>query len=340
MPPADEPIAPPTDEPIAPPKTGSPTVSRESADTQQSEGSAPTEVPPTKVSPNVEVEGLDKVSAPPKEEQIMEQEVQRAREAMGRADWSKAQAHLDKADVILPGSEVTAKAREELSTRKTEAQRRALTAEREKKRKDAEQVVKQKVAKDGAQRAHSLIERAVRAMDRGQWDLAQRYADQAAAIRPDIEALILVRDELISRKAQAERPPSAAETQLNRVGPRANERQTGLESTTSVKIQKATASRVTAKAGDTVEFLTEYFLTLPEGARRKFVEVTWVLKRNGKKIGTEGISARMAKAGVNAAANELTLPPRVKPGTYVVEHRVRAENSYDIAQSSFSVVAN
>jgi methionine-rich copper-binding protein CopC len=242
--------------------------------------------------------------------------------------------------MIFPGAEATAKAREELSTRKTEAQRRALAAEQEKKRKDAEQVVKQKVVKDGAQRAHGLIERAVQAMDRGQWDLAQRYADQAAAIRPDIEALILVRDELISRKAQAERPPSAAETQLNRVDPRADERQTGPENTTLVKIQKATASRVTAKAGDTVEFLTEYLLTLPEGARRKFVEATWVLKRNGKKIGTEGISARMAKAGVNSAANELTLPPRVKPGTYVVEHRVRAENSYDVAQSSFSVVAN
>lgn len=365
MPPADEPIVPysslfsphpsppapmpQADEPIAPPKTGSPTVSRGLSATQQSEGSAPTEVPPAKVSPKVEVDGLDKVSAPPKEEQINtflagasqeEHVVQRAREAMGRADWSKAQAHLDEADMIFPGAEATAKAREELSTRKTEAQRRALAAEQEKKRKDAEQVVKQKVVKDGAQRAHGLIERAVQAMDRGQWDLAQRYADQAAAIRPDIEALILVRDELISRKAQAERPPSAAETQLNRVDPRADERQTGPENTTLVKIQKATASRVTAKAGDTVEFLTEYLLTLPEGARRKFVEATWVLKRNGKKIGTEGISARMAKAGVNSAANELTLPPRVKPGTYVVEHRVRAENSYDVAQSSFSVVAN
>jgi hypothetical protein len=164
----------------------------------------------------VEVEGLDKMSAPPKEEQInaflagasqdmkagrftrpkdnnalekywavlalqsdhlqaiqgiqqiMEHVVvQRAREAMGRADWSKAQAHLDEADVILPGAEATAKAREELSTRKTEAQRRALAARREKKRKDAEQVVKQKAAKDGAQRAHSLTERAVQAMNRG-----------------------------------------------------------------------------------------------------------------------------------------------------------------------------
>jgi serine/threonine protein kinase len=404
MPPVDEPIVPysslisphssppaltpQADEPIAPPKTGSSTVSRELSAKQHSEGSAPIEVPPAKVSPKVEVDGLNKALAPPKEEQInaflagasqdmkagrftrpkdnnalekywavlalqpdhlqaiqgiqriMEHVVQRAREAMGRADWSKAQAYLDEADVILPGSEAMAKAREELSTRKTEAQRRALAAEQEKKRKDAEQVAKQKVVKDGAQRAHSLIERAVQAMDRGQWDLAQRYVNQAAAIRPDTEDLILVRDELISRKAQAERPPLAAERQLNRVDPRANERQTGPENTTLVKIQKATASRVTAKAGDTVEFLTEYLLTLPEGARRKFVEATWVLKRNGKKIGTEGISARMVKAGVNSAANELTLPPRVKPGTYVVEHRVRAENSYDVAQSSFSVVAN
>jgi serine/threonine protein kinase len=396
MPPADEPLAP-----------YSSLLSPHSS-TQQSKASAPTEASPAKVSPKVEVEGPepDHLQAIEGIQQIMEQVIQRAREAMGHADWSKAQAYLDEADVILPGSEATAKAREELSTRKTEAQRQALAAEQEKKRKDteqavkmvdlaqqamnkaqarldkadailpeseatakareelstrktkvqrqalaaerekkrkgAEQVAKQKMAKDGAQRAHSLIERAVQAMDRGQWDLAQRYVDQAAAIRPDTEDLILLRDELISRKAQAERLPSAAETQLNRVDSRADKRQTGPgpENTTSVKIQKATASRATAKAGDTVEFLTEYFLTLPEGARRKFVEVTWVLKRNGKKIGMKGISARMAKAGVNAATNELTLPPRVKPGTYVVEHRVRAENSYDVAQSSFSVVAN
>jgi serine/threonine protein kinase len=187
MPPADEPIVPhsslltphssppaPTpqaDEPIAPPKTGSPTVSRELSAKQPSEGSAPIEAPPAKVSPKVEVDGLDKVSAPPKEEQInaflagasqdmkagrftrpkdnnalekywailalqpdhpqavqgiqqiLEHVVQRAREAMERADWSKAQAHLDEADTILPGAEATAKAWEELSTRKTEAQR-------------------------------------------------------------------------------------------------------------------------------------------------------------------------------------------------------------------------
>jgi serine/threonine protein kinase len=211
MPPADEPIVPysslltphssppaPTpqaDEPIAPPKTGLPTVSRELSAKQPSEGSAPIEAPPAKVSPKVEVNGLDTVSAPPKEEQInaflagasqdikagrstrpkddnalekywailalqpdhlqatqgiqqiLEHVVQRAREAMGRADWSKAQAHLDEADTILPGAETTAKAWEELSTRKTEAQRRALTAEREKKRKEAKQVAKQKVVK-------------------------------------------------------------------------------------------------------------------------------------------------------------------------------------------------
>ncbi|MGH8604090.1 MAG: hypothetical protein ACREXR_15360 [Gammaproteobacteria bacterium] len=49
-------------------------------------------------------------------------------------------------------------------------------------------------------------------------------------------------------------------------------------------------------------------------------------------------SANVFEAGQNSAANRLTLPRRIMPGEYVVEHRVRSGTSYDTARSDFSVV--
>jgi len=108
----------------------------------------------------------------------------------------------------------------------------------------------------------------------------------------------------------------------------------------SVRIERAISSLVTAKPGDTVEFQTEYLLTLPAGTRQEFVKVTWALERNGKKLGEEGINTRMAKAGVHGASNQLTLPRYMRPGRYDVEHKVQVGDSYDIARSHFSVAPN
>ncbi|MGH8602777.1 MAG: hypothetical protein ACREXR_08415, partial [Gammaproteobacteria bacterium] len=108
----------------------------------------------------------------------------------------------------------------------------------------------------------------------------------------------------------------------------------------SVRIQRAIASLATARPGDTVEFQTEYLLTLPAGTRQEFVKVTWALERNGKKLGEEGINTRMAKAGAHEASNQLTLPRYMRPGRYAVEHKVQAGDSYDIARSHFSVAPN
>ncbi|MGH6635195.1 MAG: protein kinase domain-containing protein [Gammaproteobacteria bacterium] len=109
------------------------------------------------------------------------------------------------------------------------------------------------------------------------------------------------------------------------------------QSDSSVRIQRAISSLATARPGDTVEFVTEYSLTLPAETRDEFVKVTWALERKGKKLGEEGIHTRMAKAGAHAVSNQLTLPKYMRPGRYAVEHKVQAGDSYDIARSYFSV---
>ncbi|MGH8646739.1 MAG: hypothetical protein ACREX4_20680 [Gammaproteobacteria bacterium] len=112
------------------------------------------------------------------------------------------------------------------------------------------------------------------------------------------------------------------------------------QSNASVRIQRAISSLATVRPGDTVEFVTEYSLTLPAGTRDEFVRVTWALERKGKKLGEEGINTRMAKAGAHAASNQLTLPKYMRPGRYAVEHKVQVGDSYDIARSYFSVALN
>lgn len=105
-----------------------------------------------------------------------------------------------------------------------------------------------------------------------------------------------------------------------------------------MQIHNARSSLSTARPGDTVEFFTQYSLTLPPGRRAEYVEATWILIRDGKKLGEEGVVGGMFEAGQNSAANQLTLPRRIMPGEYVVEHRVRSGTSYDTARSDFSVV--
>ncbi len=113
-----------------------------------------------------------------------------------------------------------------------------------------------------------------------------------------------------------------------------------MQSNSLVRIERAFSSLTTARPGDTVEFVTEYSLTLPAGNRDEFVRVTWALERKGKKLGEEGIHTRMAKAGAHAASNQFALPKYMRPGRYAVEHKVQVGESYASARSYFSVAPN
>jgi hypothetical protein len=105
-----------------------------------------------------------------------------------------------------------------------------------------------------------------------------------------------------------------------------------------VKIESARSTPRQVSPGETVEFITTYDLTLPVGTRDTEVELSWVLKAGGRRIGQEGSDFKLAKTGTNTATNELTVPSHMKSGTYTVEHRVRAGNSKAVARSYFSVV--
>jgi plastocyanin len=105
--------------------------------------------------------------------------------------------------------------------------------------------------------------------------------------------------------------------------------------TRQVAIREVAPSRVRVRPGETVRFYTEYSLTLPASDKEALVKATWVLLRNGRKIGREGIDNRYARAGLNTQVTELTLPPSAASGQYTVEHRVQVGDSVDVAHSRF-----
>ena len=141
-------------------------------------------------------------------------------------------------------------------------------------------------------------------LDHEQWHAVRTRLDEAAVIASESETVGL-RDDLTARQ------------------------------TRQVSIREVTSSRVRVRPGETVRFYTEYSLTLPAGDTEAHVKATWVLLRNGRKIGREGIDNRYARAGLNTALTELTLPPRTASGQFTVEHRVQVGDSFAVAHSRF-----
>ena len=141
-------------------------------------------------------------------------------------------------------------------------------------------------------------------LDQEQWHAVRTRLDEAAVIASESETVGL-RDDLTARQ------------------------------TRQVSIREVTSSRVRVRPGETVRFYTEYSLTLPAGDTEAHVKATWVLLRNGRKIGREGIDNRYARAGLNTALTELTLPPRTASGQFTVEHRVQVGDSFAVAHSRF-----
>ncbi|MDQ3565482.1 MAG: hypothetical protein M3436_15605 [Pseudomonadota bacterium] len=153
--------------------------------------------------------------------------------------------------------------------------------------------------------AARLISAAREALDRKQWDAARTRLDEAAVIAPESETVATLRNELKARQ------------------------------TRQVAIREVTPSRVRVRPGETVRFYTEYSLTLPASDKEALVKARWVLLRNGRKIGRDGIDNRYARAGLNTQVTELTLPPSAASGQYTVEHRVQVGDSFDVAHSRF-----
>lgn len=294
-------------------------------------------------------------------QEIIDRFAQPARDAMARGDWNLAKTRIDEVTIVLPEAESL---RQELNARRAEAEKehskanteqkpveqtaavlpdnpQATQSPDESKPREAQGDAEKSAAEEDARRkqaAQRTIGRAWRALNREEWDKAQAYIDQAAATLGDAEEVQTLRRQLISRKAKADqlREATAEGAQTENAG--AAERTIQPAETPVVKIQSATATPRQVSPGETVEFVTTYNLTLPPGIRNADVELRWVLKAGGRRIGKEGSDFKLAATGANTASNEFTVPSYMKSGTYTVEHRVRAGNGKDVTRSYFSVV--
>ncbi|WP_317963440.1 serine/threonine protein kinase [Methylocaldum szegediense] len=292
--------------------------------------------------------------------EIVDRFAQPAREAMARRDWDQALARIDEVTIVLPEAEIL---REELNTRKAEAAKESSEAQAS--QKPAEQAtaqpsgvkqvsqspdeVKTTEARGDTDPSASekdtrrnptvdrLIGRAWRALNRQEWDKAQTYIDQAAAILGDAEVQTL-RRQLSLRKAKASESKQAAKDETLAENTGTTERDIPPADQTVVTIRSATATPRQVSPGETVEFVTTYDVTLPSDTTHADIDLTWVLKAGGRRIGKEGSDFKLATAGINTASNEFTVPSYMKSGTYTVEHRVRAGTSKAVAKSYFSVV--
>ncbi len=257
-------------------------------------------------------------------EEVVSKLVALGRKALDANDMKIAEAHLAQALVILPESVQVTELRDELGRRKLKAQE-ALKSRAAERTDEEERTVKK------------LLELARKAIDKHELQIAQIYLDQAAGIRSNSSDVALVRDELKSHRAQPSAESNVGQSSPGVPARRQNTQSKQPADVVQLTIQEAAPSRFRVQPGETVRFHTEYSLTLPARDKHAYVQATWALLKNGRRIGQEGMDYGFAKPGRNTAATELPLPSWTKSGQYTVEHRVQVGDSFDVARSHFVV---
>jgi len=106
-----------------------------------------------------------------------------------------------------------------------------------------------------------------------------------------------------------------------------------------VKIRQGSSVPGTVSRGDSVIITTDYSVALPRGVNRTTVTESWLLKRDGRQVAELPTKTVTRSAGGWQSDAEITIPPNVDPGTYVIEHRVKSGSSYDTDESVFVVRA-
>ena len=104
-----------------------------------------------------------------------------------------------------------------------------------------------------------------------------------------------------------------------------------------VKIRKGSASPKVVKAGSKVKLTTQYSVFLPKTASSVSVSEGWILKKDGEEVMTIPAEPTKRTAGGWEAGGSIPLPADAPPGTYVIEHFVKAGSSYDTDESTFTV---
>lgn len=104
-----------------------------------------------------------------------------------------------------------------------------------------------------------------------------------------------------------------------------------------VKIRKGSAAPKVVKAGSKVKLTTQYSVFLPKTASSVSVAESWALKKDGKEVMTIPAETTNRAAGGWEAGGSIPVPQDAPPGTYVIEHVVKAGSSYDTDESIFIV---
>jgi uncharacterized protein YcfJ len=107
--------------------------------------------------------------------------------------------------------------------------------------------------------------------------------------------------------------------------------------TAQVKLHKGTSKPSPVKPGGTVNLSTDYSLQLPANTPSTAVSESWTLKKDGKVIADLPPQTNQRTSGGWNADAAIPIPSSASPGTYVIEHKLKAGDSYDTGESTFIV---
>lgn len=106
---------------------------------------------------------------------------------------------------------------------------------------------------------------------------------------------------------------------------------------TQVKINKGTSTPNMVRPGDSVKLFTDYSVQLPAKMKTTPVSESWTLKKDGKVLADLPPQNNQRTSGGWNADATVPIPTNAELGTYVIEHKVLAGNSYDTDESTFVV---
>jgi predicted small secreted protein len=104
-----------------------------------------------------------------------------------------------------------------------------------------------------------------------------------------------------------------------------------------VKIRSGASTPKAVRAGQAVVITTDYSVLLPKAEAQVAVAESWSLKKDGKVLYSLPAQQNERTPGGWVATATIDVPADAKPGTYVVEHKVKAGSSYDTDESTFVV---
>lgn len=104
-----------------------------------------------------------------------------------------------------------------------------------------------------------------------------------------------------------------------------------------VKIRNGASTPKAVKVGQEVVISTDYSVRVPKSESTVSVSESWSLKKDGKVLYSLPAQQNARAPGGWVATATIPVPADAPPGTYVVEHKVKAGSSYDTDESTFIV---